>query len=85
MISIEQYVKARDQMLIKRSVPALRQFVEDHKEYYTEEFVKAFRSASDKAAEITLHKMRANCTSIPKKYRVLSILWLVSRGYSTEV
>ena len=85
MISIEQFVKERDEMLLKRSVPALRQFLEEHKECYPEGFIEGFRLVSDAVAEITLHKMIANVTTLPKKYRVLSRLWLIVRGYSDEL
>jgi hypothetical protein len=85
MISIDTFVKERDKMLLKRSVPALREFVEKHADLYGAEFVDSFRAASDEIAEITLHKMIANCTNLPKTQRIISRLWLISRGFSADI
>lgn len=79
------YVKERDKMLLKRDVNEFRKFVKNHEELYEKEYLERFEKASDEILEITLHKMIASVTSLPKKLVQESILWLLERGYSPVI
>lgn len=82
MDKLKKYAKERDEMLLKRSVNAFREFVKTHAELYDKEYVENFKKASDEVVEITLHKMIANCTNLPNDFVKESIVWLLERGYS---
>lgn len=82
---IKQYVKERDEMLLKCSVDELRKFAKEHKHILGKGFVKAFRNAPDKVVEITLHKVIVNCTNLPFDFRQKSADWLLDRGYRLEL
>ena len=85
MRDVKKYVRERDEMLKKRSITALREFVKTHAEFYTPEFVAAFAVARDEVVEITLHKMIVNAIKLPKEMRDKSALWLIARGYSLAI
>jgi hypothetical protein len=85
-MNIKRFVKERDEMLKKCSIKELRKFVKKNAgKYYEEDFAKRFEKASDKVAEINLHKMIVNCTNLPIEFRWKSASWLMNRGYSLEV
>ena len=81
-MNVKSYVKERDEMLLKRDVNELRKFVKKHEELYEKDYLERLGKASDEVLEITLHKMIANVTSLPKAFVKESIIWLLERGYS---
>lgn len=81
----EQFVKERDEMLLKCDVSKLREFVKEHPTDYGVLFVDAITHATDEALEITLHKMIVNCTNLPFDFRQKSADWLLDRGFSLNV
>ncbi len=85
MNEIQKYIKARDEMLLKRDVEALRKFVNDHESYFTADYVKAINNAPANILEITLHKMIVNVKSLPKSLKNESAKWLLDHGYSGEI
>ena len=85
MNKIKAYVKARDEMLRKRSVAELERFVEAHKEDLAEGFAKRFKSAPQKVKEATLHKMIVNATSLPDTMRDESAAWLIEHGFGVGI
>ena len=85
MDKLKQYVKKRDEMLLKCSVAELRKFVKKHEEYFSPMFVDALTRATDEVLEITLHKMIVNCTNLPFDFRQKSADWLLDRHYSLEL
>lgn len=82
MQDVEKFVREYYEMLKKRSVTALREFVKTHAKSYTPEFLVAFEVAPDEVVEATLHKMIVNAVNLPKELRHESALWLIARGYS---
>ena len=82
---IKQYVKERDEMLLKCSIEELRKFTEDHKDVLNKGYVEAFRNAPDKVVEITLHKMIVNCPNLPEDFRQKSADWLLDRGFHLDL
>jgi hypothetical protein len=82
---IKQYVKERDEMLLKCDVKELRKFVKEHKKQFAPDFVRAMEIAADEVLEITLHKMIVNCTNLPFDFRQKSADWLLDRHYSLEL
>ena len=83
-MELEKFVKERDEMLLKRDVNELRKFVNDREGIYERFFIIALNTASDEVLEITLHKMIANVTSLPREFVEESKEWLKARGYSWE-
>ncbi len=81
---ISKFLKERDEMLLKRDVNELRKFVCTHTEYYEPFYIRAIEAASDELLEMTLHKMIANCTSLPIDFCEESLEWLLERGYSPD-
>lgn len=82
---IEQFVKDRDEMLLKCDVEELRKFVFEHEEFYDPAFGLLLIKANNKVLEITLHKMIVNCTNLPFDFRQTSADWLIDRGFSLNV
>lgn len=85
MDELTKYAKERDKMLKKRSVKALKKFVNKNAEYYSPMFVDAINRAEDKVLEITLHKMIVHCTNLPDNLRIKSGEWLINRGFSLDI
>ena len=83
--AIKQYVKERNEMLKKCNVSALRQFVNEHKGYYSAEYLEKFNKASDEVLQVTLHKMIVNVPKLPKELRENSAYWLILHGFSLEI
>lgn len=81
MLNIEEFVKKRDEMLMKGSIDELRKFVDNNSELYEPAVVNGIMSCTDEVAEITLHKMITGCTNLPFEYRMNSVAWLTERGY----
>ena len=81
MLNLENFVKERDEMLMKGSIDELRKFVDEHGALYEPSFVESFLNCSDEVAEITLHKMITAATKLPFEYRMNSVAWLTERGY----
>ena len=82
---IEQFVKERDEMLLKCDISELRKFIAEHTEEYGLLFVNAIKYATDELLEITLHKMIVHCTNLPFDLRQKSADWLLDRGFSLNV
>lgn len=82
---IKQFVKVRDEMLLKCNVDELRKFIKDNRRYYSPKFVKDIILAPDNVLEITLHKMIVNCTSLPTDFRFKSAKWLKVRNLDLGV
>ena len=82
---VNKYVKERDKMLLKRDVNELRKFVKRFEEYYEKDYLERFEKATDEILEITLHKMIANVTSLPRDFVLESVQWLIERGYSPMI
>lgn len=82
---LKRYVKERDEMLRKVSVPELRKFIKEHAMYFEPAFAENINNASDEVLKITLHKMIVNVTSMPKELRETSAWWLRLHGFSVDV
>ena len=82
---IKKYVRERDEMLLKRDVAALEEFVRSHAEFYQEGFAEIFSAAKDDVKEATLHKMIVHAVKLPVKIRSESALWLITHGFQLEV
>ena len=85
MEKLKQYVKERNEMLLKRDVGELRKFVIYHKHNFNPDIRLALISATDEVLEITLHKMIVNCTNLPFDFRQESADWLLDRGYRLDI
>lgn len=83
--NLKQYVKERDEMLLKRDVGELRKFAINHKHNLNPDIRLALISATDEVLEITLHKMIVNCTNLPFNFRQQSADWLLDRGYNVGI
>jgi hypothetical protein len=82
---IKRYVKERDEMLKKRDIAALEEFVRSHAEFYHEGFAEMFAAASEEVKRATLHKMIVNAVKLPKDMRAESARWLISHGFSLGI
>lgn len=82
---IKKYVKERDKMLKKCDVNELRKFVNTHKHFYSEKFLRAINAASDDLLKVVLHKMIVNAIKLPHKMRTRSAIWLVAQGYDINI
>ena len=76
----KRYVKERDEMLMKRSVTALEEFIKRHADMYEEGFLEAFLLMPAAIKEATLHKMIVAAVKLPEKMRRESAMWLASIG-----
>lgn len=85
MTEMKNYVKERDEMLLKCSVAELRKFVGKYKKYYSPMFVDSIVRADDEVLEITLHKMIIHCVKLPIEFRQKSADWLFDRGYRLDI
>lgn len=85
MNNIQKYQKKRDEMLLKCDPEALRKFVKDNSEYFTEDYIKRISEAPTEVLEIVLHKMIVNVTSLSPKRRRKSAEWLKARGFDLKV
>jgi hypothetical protein len=77
---LKRYIRARDEMLLKGSVEELKKFALENKKHYSPMFIQMLDKASYATLEITLHKMIANCSTLPEDYRKESADWLLERG-----
>lgn len=84
-LSLDQYVKERDEMLMKRNVDEFRKFIKKWKKAYDKLTYEVMSIASDDVLEITMHKMIVNVTDMPKELKQDSIYWLSTRGYSAKL
>ena len=82
---IKQYVKERDEMLLKCDVGELRKFVQKWEEIHHSDIYELMMKAPDAVLEITLRKMIIHATDMPKELRVQAKEWLLSRGYSLGI
>lgn len=82
--NIKKFVKERNEMLLKRDINELRQFI-NKCPLYSEEFKARINAASDEVLEITLHKMIVNVPKLPAFDRQASALWLITHGYDLNV
>lgn len=69
----EQYIKERDEMLLKGDVDAMLEFIAKHRLKITH--------LSREIAEVTLHKAITADKNLPKSYRAKSKYWLGARGH----
>lgn len=77
---IKEYVKRRDEMLMKCSTEELRKFVKENADYFKPEFVELFSGAAEPVVEMTLHKMITGSVNLPRELRIKSHKWLKKRG-----
>lgn len=82
---IKKYVRERDEMLKKRDVAALEDFIKSHAEFYPEGFVEKIAALRDDLKQVMLHKMIVNAVKLPAEMRAESARWLVTRGFSLGV
>ena len=73
-MEIKEFVKARNEMLMKADVNALREFVNSREEYSKE--YKAWFNANANLHEWTLHKMIVATVGLPKEVKEKSLKWL---------
>lgn len=76
----KRYVKERDEMLMKRSVTALEEFVAKHADMFHEGFSETFLMMPEEVKEATMHKMIIGAVKLPENIRRESAMWLASRG-----
>lgn len=82
---IKKYVRERDEMLKKRDIAALEEFIKSHAEFYTKGFAERFTATSEAVKWVTLHKMIVNAVKLPKEMRAESARWLISNGFSLGI
>lgn len=82
---IKQYVKERDEMLLKCSADELRKFAKKYEHILRKGYLESFLNAPDMVVEITLHKMIVNCINLPFDFRQKSADWLLDRGFRLEL
>ena len=85
MDEVKRYIKARDKMLLKGSVDELKEFALANKKHYSPMFIVMLEKASYETLEVILHKMIANCPTLPEDYRNKSADWLLERGYLNNI
>ena len=85
MTDMKNYVKDRDEMLLKCDVNEFRKFVKEHEKMYTPMFADAIVRASDELIEMTLHKMIVHCVNLPFDFRQKSAVWLLDRGLDIDL
>ena len=85
MTDMKNYVKDRDEMLLKCSVDELRKFLGKYEKYYSPMFVDSIVRADDKILEITLHKMIIHCVNLPFDFRQKSADWLFDKGFKLDL
>lgn len=85
MNELMQYVKERDEMLLKGSVDELKKFALANRKHYSPMFIVMLEKASYATLEATLHKMIVNCTNLPEEYRQKSADWLVEKGFGKDI
>lgn len=76
----KRYVKERDEMLMKRSVTALEEFVVKHADMFDAGFSETFARMPEGVKEATMHKMIMGAVKLPENIRRESAMWLASRG-----
>ena len=82
---LDQYIKDRDEMLIKCDVNEFRKFVHKYKHIYTKQYLLDFDLALDEVLQIALHKMIVNVTSMPKELQDKSLEWLHKHRLSPNI
>lgn len=78
-MNYKQFVKERDEMLMKRDVNELRKFVAAHADEYGEKIARQIANAGDSFLELVLHKAIVLAPSLPKYVREDSEAWLRDR------
>lgn len=78
-MNYKQFVKERDEMLMKRDIGELRKFVAAHADEYGEEIARQVADAGDSFLKLVLHKTIISATSLPKDVREDSEAWLRDR------
>lgn len=76
---IRDYVKRLGDVLRTESVEKLVEFV------VGEGLSQGFENAPYEVQELTLYKMIANRTDMPKELHDKAVSWLLLRGYSTKI
>lgn len=84
-MSIREYVKEKNEMLLKCSVEELKKFVRKYKKFYSKEYLENFEKADDKLLEVTLHKLIANSFDLPENFIMKSVEWLEKNGFSPYI
>lgn len=82
---IAQYVKERDEMLLKCDVNELRKFVRKNSHMYNKDIFAMMMESPDRVLEVTLRKMIIHAASIPKELQEEAKKWLLSRGYDLGI
>lgn len=81
---IKKYVRERDEMLKKRDIAALEQFIRSHEEFFGKGFAARFADTSEGYKRCMLHKMIANAVNLPQDMRAESARWLVYHGFTID-
>ena len=68
-LTLEEYVKERDEMLNKHSVEALEEFVQKHKELHGEEFMELWNHAPYDVKLESLCRMILNVKNHDKNWK----------------
>ena len=79
--SVKNWVKQRDEMLLKCDINELRKFVSAHPEMYGKAFINAINEADDEILTTSLHKMRVAAVRLPESERDKSAAWLSVNGF----
>jgi hypothetical protein len=82
---MEQYVKERDEMLLKCDVNELRKFVRKNSHMYNQEIFAMLTEAPDSVLEVTLRKMIIHAASMPKELQEEAKQWLLTRGHDLGI
>ena len=84
---IKDFVKARNEMLEKRSVEELKAFMElgVKKGWYGRYEVKLFMSAKPIVQQATLCKMICNVLHISKETKEWALAWLEENGFKADI
>lgn len=85
--AIDTFVKERDEMLEKRSVQALIEFMQkwEKKGAYEKGFTKKFKRASEWVQMATLCKMICNVKKISSETKAWALDWLSKNGSRPEI
>ena len=73
---MEQYIKERDEMLMKCDVDEFRKFVHKYEHMFTPQYLLEIDTALDKVLLIAIHKLIVNITSMPEDLQNKSLEWL---------
>ena len=76
---MDQYIKERDEMLMKCDVDEFRKFVHKYEDKFTPQYLLEIDTALDEVLLIAIHKLIVNITSMPEDLQNKSFEWLYKR------